>query len=408
MAKQNIRRYFNILNYLKNHTDKENRVSQAEMIRHFVPEYVPGRKLSKEDEEKVKFLLGGKKTRHDTIVELADIFSQDGALPEEEWLVIFDDYIKAYGDIDNDDIEIYSDEENKDITLRIQGLYYNQPFSREEVETIISGLQVSGIASPEKISELVKKIQRELLIEKNRIDRGNIITVQNTVHVDRQELQNSLRVLSRAVKEKLQVRFDFYGYNRCGEMEYILSHENISPYYVVAYNRGYYLIANKEGFNDYRIWRIDMMKNVAFRQIRGKDDKQINVPAFPKSKVSGLPAVWDKTFTMKHINMFSDHPEEILLSVKCGERPDYLFMYDWFGDTFEVLGKDAKNKGSDLVRVFCSPKSIVYWALQYADRVEVQKPDKVRASIKEAILMLTQKYDIKEKNNINCKCEESR
>lgn len=101
------------------------------------------------------------------------------------------------------------------------------------------------------------------------------------------------------------------------------------------------------------------------------------------------------------MHMSFDKPVPIELRIIPGgggkaerRRPDYTFLYDWFGDTFRYERTETDPPYGDIVRVVCSPFGMVNWALQYSDRVEVLKPEVVREQVIEKIKNLTQKYDV--------------
>ena len=99
------------------------------------------------------------------------------------------------------------------------------------------------------------------------------------------------------------------------------------------------------------------------------------------------------------MNMSFDAPVPIVLRVipdggqgsgPARRRPDYTFLYDWFGDTFHYERTETQPPYGDIVRVLCSPFAMVNWALQYSDRVEVLKPETVRKQVMEKVKNLTE------------------
>ena len=143
------------------------------------------------------------------------------------------------------------------------------------------------------------------------------------------------------------------------------------------------------------IWRVDLMTEL---EIPGHDGQRKGERALEKSRVEDLPQVWDENFPFQHLNMSYDKPVPITLRIRSNGqgRPDYTFLYDWFGDTFRY--ERTEEPYYDIVRVICSPFAMVNWALQYSDRVEVMSPASVRDALTEKIRDLSKRYGIEGEN----------
>ena len=63
-------------------------------------------------------------------------FDEYGVKPEDEWKLIFKDFVKKFGSesLDESDSE---DEYDDNQTMRIRGLYYNHTFTYEEINSMI-------------------------------------------------------------------------------------------------------------------------------------------------------------------------------------------------------------------------------------------------------------------------------
>ena len=215
-------------------------------------------------------------------------------------------------------------------------------------------------------------------------------------------------LIQRAIDDKVRIRFRFNGYNRNRELEPVRTEKDtVSPYYIVANGGRYYLLACKEMLKDgspkrhMSIWRVDLMTDM---EIPERDERRKGERALEKKQVEDLPREWSEDFPLHHLNMSFDKPVPIELRIipiggKIGEsterhRPDYTFLYDWFGDTFRYERTETEPPYGDIVSVVCSPFGMVNWALQYSDRVEVLKPEAVRSQVIEKIKNLTKKYAV--------------
>lgn len=387
-----IERAFKILEYLKANSDSEHTVTQAA--------------LRKKPE--IEQYLGDKETYNDTIVKMAMALNFDdyGVKPEDEWKLIFKDFIKMYGEssLDENESEEDSDENQK---MRIRGLYYNHTFSYDEISSMIESILFSKTIDTKAANEIIKKIENNLTTKFYKKGAKNICRVQEPVLADRKILRKNLLTIQKAIDDGVQISFTFNGYNRYKKL--VPNHDRkdiVSPYYIVASGGRYYLLACKElvfdrkSIRNMSIWRIDLMSEIEIPNRDGKRNIK-GVPSISKWEVENLPQSWSEDFQLSHLNMSFDNPVKVKLRIKSPKekdnpskslRADYTFMYDWFGDTFKYIKTEETAPYDDIVEVKCSPYAMANWALQYSDRVEVLEPESVRNMVVEKVKNLTKKY----------------
>lgn len=387
-----IERAFKILEYLKANSDSEHTVTQAA--------------LRKKPE--IEQYLGDKETYNDTIVKMAMALNFDdyGVKPEDEWKLIFKDFIKMYGEssLDENESEEDSDENQK---MRIRGLYYNHTFSYDEINSMIESILFSKTIDTKAANEIIKKIENNLTTKFYKKGAKNICRVQEPVLADRKILRKNLLTIQKAIDDGVQISFTFNGYNRYKKL--VPNHDRkdiVSPYYIVASGGRYYLLACKElvfdrkSIRNMSIWRIDLMSEIEIPNRDGKRNIK-GVPSISKWEVENLPQSWSEDFQLSHLNMSFDNPVKVKLRIKSPKekdnpskplRADYTFMYDWFGDTFKYIKTEETAPYDDIVEVKCSPYAMANWALQYSDRVEVLEPESVRNMVVEKVKNLTKKY----------------
>ena len=68
---------------------------------------------------------------------------------------------------------------------------------------------------------------------------------------------------------------------------------------------------------------------------------------------------------------------------------DIDHVIDWFGKEVEIKPEGDKI----LFTLNASPKAMLYWAVQYADEVEILKPISLREEIKEFLNKAIDKYN---------------
>lgn len=368
-------RSYRILEYLKKNTDQDHKVKQSDL-----------RKI-----EYLKQYIGNKETFNDTIVNMANAMNSDSnemINPEEEWRIVFDAFAKRYGSEGTEE-----EEEEGTQRMPIRGLYYHHIFSYDEINSLIEGILFSKTIAPEDGEKLIEKIESHLTTRFYPKGAKQICRVNEPQLVDKGRMRENLKMIQRAIDERVQISFRFYGYNRRKELEPVREEKDtVTPYYLVANGGKYYLLAckevriNEELIRKMSIWRVDLMGEM---EIPGRDEKLgiPGIPALKKEKVEHLPKEWSEDFHLSHLNMAFDEPVKIRLKItRVRGQADYTFLHDWFGDTFRFVGK------GDIVEVTCSPFAMVNWALQYSDRVEVLEPESIRQQVAEKVRRLYEKY----------------
>ena len=384
----NFERTYRILEYLKKNSDSEHTMSQAKLRK--VPE--------------LEEYLGDKQTFNRMIVQAAMTmnFDSDDVKCEKEWNIVFDEFKRQFGDdVKNDEGE---DDEYED-SMKIRNLYYNHTFSYKEINSIIEGILASKTIDSKTANFLIDKIEKKLTSKYYKNGPKSICKIQEPELVNKENMRDNLLIIQKAIDNNVCISFRFNRYNHKKMLEPIRKEKNtVSPYYIVASGGRYYLLAcnenSKASNKNMSIWRIDLMTAV---EIPNRDNGLLNkgIPITPKNKVKNLPKEWSEDFHLSHINMSYDKPIRIRLKIKNsnnnenelnGNKVNYTFLHDWFGDTFKHIGKEKTDPFSDIVEVVCSPFGMVNWALQYSDVVEVIEPEHVRKQVVEKVENLIKKY----------------
>lgn len=407
----NFEKCYRILEYLKKHTDAEHKTTQAKL--RAVPE--------------LKEYIRDKGAFNDAVNAMADAMNLDeyGVKPQVEWRLVFDAFMQQYGDDrseeGDDKVLPYSknrteNTHTEELAWEVNGerrpidnLYYQQPFSYDEVNAIIEGLLFSGTLDTKTAAALAQKVEDLLTNDFYAKGAKNICTIYEPSLADKETLRENLLVIQKAINQRLQVAFSFCGYDHNKKLKKLRGEKDVvSPYYLVANSGKYYLLACKEMnirgeiCRNMSIWRVDLMRDIEIPEFDEKQGKK-GIPALKKAEVKNLPEQWSEQFGLSHLNMAYDAPTTITLRISSPKekgypelpiRPDYTFLHDWFGDTFQYVETDQEDTEYDIVRVRCSPYAMANWALQYSDRVEVLSPESVRNAVMKKIENLSRKYKI--------------
>lgn len=381
------------LEYLKKHTDQEHPLKSI--------------KDAREVFRKDGLHLGSDNTIRKFYKDIADAYNLDieqHPLPQSKWRIMYDSYVKLYGDTDDDEDSFGEDDFDEPGADREQyrNLYYVPEFSYEEIDALIEAVQLSPTLNREETEKLILTLENEFTSEYYRKGARSICKIHGKESCDRELLRENLLMIQQAILDGVQIAYRFNGYTKDKKLAPMRDYKRYaSPYYIVANDGRYYLMAANERYKHSGpyIIRIDLMTEV---EIPERDEKsgQKGIPAIPKREVAGLSPEWEEDFPMRHINMSYGAPILIKMRIKnekkkdgrTPEEPVYTFLHDYFGDSYRYLGVDENDVDYDIVTVRCTSFGMENFAVQYADKMEVLDPPELREKIREKAQRLAEKY----------------
>lgn len=378
-----------LLEYLRKNTDVNHRVRQKDL----------------RNDEKIEDIIGHKDTFASNIERISETLNmnEESSLKDKsEWELVYDGLLKDYG---FEEFELEENDEYDDGNHRIGRIYYQHPFSYEEVNRLIEGVLFLDTVNTQESKHLIDKLMDRLTSKYYKQSHRMIHKVHKQSFHDTEELHKSLSVIRTAIQDQVQIEFMFQAYNR---EKKLVNNRNrrdlLCPYYIVANAGQYYLIGccvtTRVEQPRMSIWRIDLMSDITIPE-RDASQNRKGRAVLPKHEVANLPAEWDEQFLVSHMNMSYDEPKTITLRIKSPKqegnnkqsiRGDYTFLYDYFGEGFTYIETEKVPPYDDIVKVRCSPYGMVNWALQYSERVEVVAPEEVRQMVQDKIEKLREKY----------------
>lgn len=381
------------LEYLKKHTDKEHPLKSI--------------KDAKEVFSKDGLHFGSDNTIREFYKSIADAYNLDieqHPLPQPEWRILYDGYVKLYGGADDAEDSFGEDDFDKPGADREQyrNLYYVPEFSYEEIDALIEAVQLSPTLNREETEKLILTLENEFTSEHYRKGARGICKIHGRESCDRELLRENLLTIQQAISDGVQIAYRFNGYTKDKKLAPMRDYKRqASPYYIVANDGRYYLMAANERYKHSGpyIIRIDLMTEVEIPERDEKSGKK-GIPAIPKREVAGLSPEWEEDFPMRHINMSYGAPISIKMRIKNEKQKDghtpkepvYTFLHDYFGDSYRYLGVDKNDGNYDIVAVRCTSFGMENFAVQYADRMEVLEPLELREKIREKAERLAEKY----------------
>lgn len=270
---------------------------------------------------------------------------------------------------------------NRDETT-LTKIYYDHPFLNGELRLLIdSVLLTDGLSKKDRIS-LIRRI--EGLSSKYFHSEISKIDMDIYGRIENREIILTLEEIGSAIAEGTQVTFY---YSDCGidgepnirrdsngkEKQY-----TVNPYQIISKNGHSYLICNLTQYNDLTHFRID----------RIKDCCKTDVPSRSLRMLKGFETgIRLSEYIKSHPNLWSGVPTHITFQCKQYMMND---VADSFGTDIHIeeLPDDMMK-----VHVYASESSMLHWAVQFADAVEVLSPASLRKQIAETLRNALEKYE---------------
>jgi predicted DNA-binding transcriptional regulator YafY len=148
----------------------------------------------------------------------------------------------------------------------------------------------------------------------------------------------------------------------------------VNPYRMATANGRYYLIANYDKYDNISHYRVDKISDIKILDEPVKKQKEL-------SENINLPK-----HMAEHIYMFSGESERVTMKIEKFLVNDVI---DWFGKEVRFYDETEDEVTASVV---VNLQAMRYWAMQYANHVEVLKPQKLRKQIKEDLVKVVGKY----------------
>lgn len=257
-----------------------------------------------------------------------------------------------------------------------QGSYLaERPFEDSELRLLIDGVLASKHITAKHSKELINKLC-SLSNKYFRRHVKNIYSVNDWGKTDNQALFYNIEIIDEAIENCKMVQYD---YNKFGADKNLhkSSFQRVSPYQLILHNQRYYLMGYSKYWEHMVYHRLDHITNI---QISDRD-------AIPIRDVDGYKnGINYQELTTAMPYMYNDKPERIVFTAS-EKTIDHVI--DWFGKDVDIYKDDEKITFT----ITASPKAMLYWAVQYADEVEILKPISLREEIKAFLNKAADKYN---------------
>lgn len=263
-----------------------------------------------------------------------------------------------------------------DIVITNQGSYLNErDFTDSEIQLLIDGIMASRYINETHSCELVHKLchlSNTYFVPHIK----NIHLLKDFSKTKNHELFLNIEIIDQAIEEEKQIEVVYNKYRIDKEL-HASSTMMLSPYQFILHNQRYFLMAYNEKHQRMGYYRLDHITNVAIRATARTDIHSI--PGY----TNGINY---KELVQARPYMFSDKAIHVTFLTE-----DWMIdqIIDWFGKEIEIKEKEQGLQ----VSLKTSPEAMEYWAMQYANFVEVLAPESLRQKIKSNLRNAVQKYE---------------
>ena len=263
-------------------------------------------------------------------------------------------------------------------------LYYEHDFTEPEMHMLIDGLLFSRSVPYTPRKELIEKL--------GKLAGPNFSRRMQRVHsMDADAPQNRnlfwiIEVLDEAIAEGKQVEVVYGRYGTDMKLHATLNEDGtekiqlLNPYQLAASDGRYYLICNKDNYDNVAHYRVDRIMKI----------RKLDTPAKPGNQVQGLEdGLKLQEWLFQHVNMFSGEPEKVEFTVR---KDNVGLVIDFFGKHVSFFDK---GDGTVSCHITVSLEAMKKWALQFAKDVRVESPESLVEEIRADIRKINENYGLK-------------
>ena len=251
-------------------------------------------------------------------------------------------------------------------------------FTDAELRLLIDSLLFSKHIPYSQCKELIEKLEGL----SSKYFKAKVKHIRNLPQKmpNNKQIFCNIEVLDEAISKGKKVEFQYNDFGTDKKLHPRMSSSGaprkyiINPYQMAATNGRYYLIANFDRYDSISHYRVDRISDI----------KILDEPVKKQSELSesiNLPK-----HMAEHIYMFCGASERVTLKV---DRFLVNDVIDWFGKDVSFYNETEDEVTASVV---VNLKAMRYWAMQYANHIEVLKPQKLREQIKEDLAKAVEKY----------------
>lgn len=365
-----------ILELLKWYTDEEHPITQEKL-------------RAKPDADKY---MGYKTTFKRRLMDIASLLN--GASSEEkDWRVVFPGYAQK---------------ESLDPTKRnyTGPIFYRHEIKKRELDFILDQLQTTNKFTLEEKQDLSDRLVRLLgSVHYEHTAYDNIRNMLEIPYCDKETLIYNLNFLRGAIKNEKMITFDTIRLDETGTPRYTDEPTHmVSPYRIVFHKNAYWLLCNErlgkvstQGYSFIKysktidIYRVDKLTNLKIAQESLEKKAKYFWGTYGHLRALTKILCYKEGEKITYSDIKEDYGRvdfEILWeNFPEGQRADYSFIRDTFGENYQV----SKNGKQTIVSVHCTEDFFTDWVLGYVDKVRIPDSSPSAPALKRRIRCVLEK-----------------
>lgn len=332
---------FNTLEILKEYSDEDHRLTQAELLEHLKTDYD-----MEVDRRTVKS-------------NLMDLIELGYEIESQETTRMIRN--EKTGEVEESTI--------------MSSFYLVRDFSNPELRLLIDSLLFSKHLPYSQCKDLVEKL--EGLSNKYFHASMNYISTMPEDKTNNQQIFYNIDVLDEAISKGKKVSFKYLDYGTDKKQHPKLDKDGkervyvVSPYQMVAKEGKYYLICNYDCYDDVSNYRVDRISDIEALEAKAKP--------FEELKWSNGQRLDLAEYMKKHVYMYSSADSQVTFRI----------VKPMISDIIDMFGKDVQffdeTEDTVCVKAKVNEAAMIQFAQSYAPDVEILKPVELREKVKERL-----------------------
>lgn len=253
----------------------------------------------------------------------------------------------------------------------------NENFDSSELTFLVDSIFSSPAISQKQAEDIIARLTANVSnYEKKKYK--NIFKSNDIVRTNNREVFYNIDRINYAIENDKQISFTYNLYDENGKLiprkdkKYV-----INPYFMINSKGKYFLICNKDNYDDLSNYRIDYITDI---EIIDKKRKDISNTKEYDEKLNPVD------YANEHIYMFSGQSKSFKLKLYNARMVNELI--DWFGKDVHFKEED----GYTIAKLKANESAVIYWAMQYGENVEIVEPLSARTEIKRILLKMSNRY----------------
>ena len=260
-----------------------------------------------------------------------------------------------------------------------RGLFLGfRDFEEGEILYLIDAIYSSRFMPTKYANDLVERLTKNISIHKRKKFKY-LEKIDDGVRTDNKEIFLTIELLNEAIEKGKKVEFQYgaYGTDKKLKLKGDGRVYKINPYFMVNNKGKYYLVCNYDKYEDISNYKIDCISNL---KITDEDVKPIK--SLPNHENFSV-----KDYIKENIYMVFGNSVKAYIKIKSEDKVNDFV--DWFGKDVSF----EKVDGELIASLKVNEESLIFWALQYGQYVEVLKPTSTRNKIKEILKSMMTAYE---------------